>query len=87
MLLAACAMAGEVEKPGPSFDCAKATTKVEKMICADAELSKLDADLDRVYGEALRKASDPPTLKKQQRGWLKERNRCERTTCLADQYR
>src|SRR3990167_6280936 len=28
-----------------SFDCAKAATKVEILICADAELSKLDDEL------------------------------------------
>lgn len=27
-----------------SFDCGKAGTKVEKLVCADAELSKLDED-------------------------------------------
>lgn len=28
-----------------SFDCAKAGTKVEKLICGDVELSKLDEEL------------------------------------------
>ena len=35
----------------PSFDCAKATTKVEKMICNDesGELKNLDSYMDEVY--------------------------------------
>jgi uncharacterized protein len=37
-----------------SFDCAKAQSKVEKIICADAELSKLDEDLATAYWLAIR---------------------------------
>lgn len=32
-----------------SFDCAKAGTPVEKMICADERISKLDSDLSDAY--------------------------------------
>ena len=32
-----------------SFDCAKAGTKVEKLICGDAGLSKLDDELAAAY--------------------------------------
>ena len=35
-----------------SFDCAKARTAVEKMICADAELSKLDDEMAAVHRQA-----------------------------------
>jgi len=69
-----------------SFDCAKASTKVEKMICKDAELSKLDDELGKDYSEARTKASDPETLKKQQRAWLKMRNSCADTQCLKGKY-
>ncbi len=41
---------------GPSFDCSKATTAVERMICADTELSRLDLELDRLYEIALKQA-------------------------------
>jgi len=61
---------------GPSFDCAKATTTIEKMICADAELSRLDLELGRLYEIALKQAPKPERLLKQQRTWLKERDRC-----------
>ena len=33
-----------------SFDCNKASTKIEKIICADSELSKLDGELQEAGG-------------------------------------
>ena len=37
-------------KTAPSFDCAKATTEVEKLICSDDELAKLDdSDNCKIY--------------------------------------
>ncbi len=59
----------------PSFDCAKALTKVEKTICADGYLSGLDSYLSYVYGIAI-KAGDPSALKKEQRKWLQKRKEC-----------
>lgn len=70
-----------------SFDCGKAQSKVEKMICADAELSRLDEEIAKVYGEVLKKITDEALLKKQQRGWFKARNRCKDISCLNDHYR
>ena len=69
-----------------SFDCSKAGTKVEKMICADPELSKLDGELGKAYSAALKKNSDPSTLKQQQRDWLKERDKCDSADCLRTVY-
>ncbi|WP_082979908.1 lysozyme inhibitor LprI family protein [Labrys sp. WJW] len=42
----------------PSFDCRKASTEVEKAICASPALSKADAEIAVAY-ERLRKALDP----------------------------
>lgn len=39
------------EKIEPSFDCKKASTKVEKMICSDAELAKSDKELNELYNK------------------------------------
>ncbi|HYD40321.1 MAG TPA: hypothetical protein VEB43_05785 [Anaeromyxobacter sp.] len=33
----------------PSFDCAQATTKVEKLVCATPAVARLDAELARTY--------------------------------------
>ena len=55
-----------------SFDCAKARTKVETLICKDPQLSRQDEDLAKAYGEAL-KAWDGQIaayVKLNQRGWV-----------------
>ena len=65
---------------GPSFNCSRATTKVEKLICKDKELMQADSILGRVYDSALRKlvADRQTTLKKRQANWLKLRDaECE----------
>ena len=41
-------------KEQPSFDCNKATTEVEKIICSDEELSKLDVEMNKWYRKAYR---------------------------------
>jgi len=69
-----------------SFDCSKAMTNVEKMICEDDLLSKQDEILATTYTTALKKAPDIQTLKQQQRDWLRERNQCTQKDCVADQY-
>jgi uncharacterized protein len=70
-----------------SFDCTKASTRVERLICADAELSRLDSELGRVYADARRSRENPERLLTQQRVWLEQRDRCRTSDCLADLYR
>jgi uncharacterized protein YecT (DUF1311 family) len=54
-----------------SFDCSKAKTKTEKVICDDLLLSKLDEDMSSAYHKALESYGHVP-VKKEQRKWLKE---------------
>ncbi len=54
-----------------SFDCEKAKTKIEKLICNNEELSKLDEELAEAYAEALAKSPEPEKLKAEQKEWLK----------------
>lgn len=72
---------------GPSFDCAKAATKVEKQICEDWTLSAFDRWVAQLYKE-LRGALDAKgqeALKAEQRAWLKEeRNACEKAKATAE---
>jgi uncharacterized protein YecT (DUF1311 family) len=59
--------------PAPSFDCAKAQTAVETLICSDAELAEDDTELARLFAE-LRDGYDAArrqSLIKGQRLWLK----------------
>ena len=37
------------EKIQPSFDCSKAKTRVEKLVCSDEVLSTLDRDMQKAY--------------------------------------
>jgi uncharacterized protein len=79
---------------GPSFDCGKVKTgSIEEMICKDDGLVALDRKLAEVYAAASQKAvkEHPPVLKAEQRGWVKGRNDCwkssERRKCVEDNYR
>lgn len=59
-----------------SFDCSRATTKVEKLICDNPDLSNVDKRLGEVYvrmQKSLSKA-EIDRLKKEQREWLKQRD-------------
>ena len=70
-----------------SFDCAKATTKVEKAICADAQVSELDEHLGRFYFAAReRLAENASCLASDQREWLRRRNACADAACLRKLY-
>lgn len=70
-----------------SFDCRKASTPVEKAICADQELSRLDDLLVASYKESLRVSSNPEKLKVRQRSWLQnERNVCRDIECIRAAY-
>lgn len=72
-----------------SFDCAKASTEVDKAICADASLSSLDDKLALAYRDAM--AATGGLIKNSQREWAKSRADCERkpqtTQCLVDEYK
>jgi hypothetical protein len=62
----------------PSFDCAKAATPQEKMICGDFQLSRLDDSLATLYSAARKSVPKPDELKAEQIDWLKsKRNACK----------
>jgi uncharacterized protein len=71
-----------------SFDCRKAQTRVEKMICADTKLSELDEHLSRYYNAG--KAALPGAeacLQTDQTQWLKSvREPCPDRACLERAY-
>ncbi|MDM8567053.1 lysozyme inhibitor LprI family protein [Candidatus Halobeggiatoa sp. HSG11] len=74
---------------GASFNCNKATTKLEHLICENNELSDLDSQLGTLYSK-LRKslsADEKRKLKKEQILWIKQRNRCGLSNdCLIYSY-
>lgn len=76
-----------------SFDCGKAGTKVEKLICADTGLSGLDDRMAKNYADVLKTYPVPDALKLRQKQWLTRRNACEQdevdesiTKCLKESY-
>ncbi len=74
---------------GPSFDCSKASQRVEFLICDTPELAKLDRTLSAVYKRAMTAAGpNAPRLQRQQRAWRTEtRDRCPSTACVATSVR
>ena len=75
--------AGGSTSTSPSFDCRKATTTVEKLICTNPELSKLDVGLAEMYKEAV---SKDRSIRDDQRAWNVEKNKCTDTDCLKTTY-
>jgi uncharacterized protein len=70
-----------------SFDCGEATSEVEKLICGDDELSKMDESLNKAYKNALDIPFAPDELKEEQRNWLTAvRNVCQDSACLKRVY-
>jgi uncharacterized protein YecT (DUF1311 family) len=96
LIAAALAAAAGLANPALAFDCAKATTTVEKDICASPELKAADDAMSAAYAAALPRLAkaQQAQLKSNQRAWLKQRNdNCsygepaERSQCLLDKTR
>ncbi|WP_429170524.1 lysozyme inhibitor LprI family protein, partial [Aeromonas rivipollensis] len=66
-----------------SFDCSKASSPMEKNICGNEVISYLDSTLSTVYKKAV---SKNPSVRDEQRKWIKERNLCKTDDCLIDSY-
>lgn len=87
--LLALAVASACHASAASFDCAKASTAIDKAICSDTALSALDEDLARYYAVVQDQLADAAAcLKADQRDWLKsKRNACGgKTDCLRKAY-
>ncbi|PNB46838.1 hypothetical protein C1X29_26225 [Pseudomonas sp. GW456-12-10-14-LB2] len=70
-----------------SFDCAGASSPVEKAVCADPYTSSLDEKLGALWRTTLAHVADPQALKADQRAWLKNRSLCGADpACLAREY-
>lgn len=72
-----------------SFDCQKASTRVERLICDDGVVGRLDSQLDAAYRIALAVAypTEKPDLVAAQKTWLKSvRDPCDSVECLVAAY-
>ena len=66
------------------FDCGKAHSPMEKLICSNANLSKLDEDLSDAYKQAIASAGSKSTITQWQREWLRSSlvASCRNVQCL-----
>ena len=82
----------QVAATGPSFDCGRARTDIERTICASRELAALDREEARLYRIVL--AGPPPQRREavaRQRQFLRDRDECPESAapldeCLRDTY-
>jgi uncharacterized protein len=81
MLLAAAA----APAPGPSFDCARAATAVERLICGDERLAAYDRAVALLYASA-RRGKGRAAAVREQCEWLESRARCADVPCLIESY-
>ncbi len=73
---------------GPSFDCrSHALNDVEKRICDDATLSRLDLKVNDAYAGDAFESYDALGVVKHETSWLRERDRCVTNACLGRAYR
>lgn len=71
----------------PSFDCGKARTLVEELICANPRLARMDARMAIAYFTLRITAHSPKALLDEQRLWLRDgRNTCQDLGCLITAY-
>ncbi len=87
-ILSACALLSIQNALASGMDCTKATTSVEKTICADTELYRLDTHMGWAY-QGLVEANPQahPELREAQRLWMRQRDQCaEDKSCLTLSY-
>ena len=76
-----------VSRLRPSFDCAKARSRTERLICSDSQLAQLDRELGRLHAQARAGARDPAEFKR--RGdaeWRRRETTCADRGCLLAWY-
>lgn len=75
------------EEVKPSFECAKASTQSEQLICSDTELRRLDSSLSAAYALARSRAGDKGALKNAQNQWrTSTRDGCADVSCMRQAY-
>jgi uncharacterized protein len=70
-----------ISAPGTSFACTRATTSVERMICANPELGALDRGIATFYASG-RRNPRPGRAVREQREWLTTRDGCDASACV-----
>jgi len=83
------AFAASPEVAGPSFDCGRVHSGVNKLICATPDIAALDRKLSADFNNAkYQGGSDGKALQAAEDAWLRDvRNKCTDAACLRDAYR
>lgn len=71
----------------PSFACAKASSKVEHLICDHPDLAVLDVQLQSANQLARFFAPDKAAYARSAQSWLKSRDTCRDVACITAAYR
>lgn len=69
-----------------SFDCKKAQSPVEKLICSDPKISSLDEKLARDYKSAMQSRGSNQLIAGQRKWIIEVRNQCLTSDCLINAY-
>jgi hypothetical protein len=73
--------------PPPSFNCIKAKSPAEHLICSDEELATLDRENAAIYIRARSVAPDEMEFIRQSRDeWIRREHECTEKPCLVDWY-
>lgn len=70
-------LASAAAPSGPSFDCARASSAIEKAICADGDATARDRDLAKLYSKTMAGLpgdAERTALRDSQRAWMKQRD-------------
>ncbi len=86
LTLSLCVLVSAQPLLAASFNCAKARTYVERVICDDEEISAADDLLDDAYNEARKTTGNSRRFQAYARARLAERNRCTNKTCIRNWY-
>jgi uncharacterized protein len=73
----------------PSFACGNSRSAVEKLICGNVELARLDRILGDLFAETRGlslNGEQAAQADADQRAWLAKRNRCAAVECLRQAY-
>lgn len=75
-----------IASPAATYDCGRATGRVERLVCATPELSTLDDELGEVHAEQPREGEDGARARDAQRAWLRARDGCADVACVRASY-
>jgi len=70
----------------PSFDCTKARSDAERLVCSDSQLSGLDVEMAQLYQKGLGSVADTNAFNGEQLDWLARRDVCVSKQCLVVSY-